>query len=416
MVGEGAVKRALAMVALLAGCATPSACPPADLASVEGDPAYAFLASDYASSAVGLLDEDGAVLREAWLDSGTVPPNLVAAISGDAVLASSSLAPCVITVIDRYHDALTFLDACTGGDPVLGQLDVGPSFYANPQDVIALDATRALVSRANPNAGPEASELERGNDLLVVDWRAGEVLSRVDLSGLDHDGDERIYARPYAMARLQHGGADVVLAGLARLSRDWFVAGPGAVAVVDIATLVPRALPLEGLTNCREVDPVPGSPELAVVTCNGATFGTTDDRRAGAGVALLALSADGEVRVRGLWRAADHIEAPVFNTWSVPLSADRVLTIAMGDVRVNADRAGILSFERDSAEVSLLMEAGEAFVLGAGAFHDGRLLLPDAYENVIRRFVIDEGVRELDPISTSACRGLPPREVRRITP
>src|SRR5690606_4387735 len=119
----------------------------------------------------------------------------------------------------------------------------------------------------------------------------------VDLSPLDHAGDERVYARPERLALLERGEARVVIAGLARLTSDFMRAGPGAVGVVDLATLTPRALAIEGLTNCREVDAVPGAPERAIVTCNGPSFGTALDRQAGAGVAALELLESGEVQV-----------------------------------------------------------------------------------------------------------------------
>ena len=409
------MKRALIALLTLA-CTEPTSCPPADLAPIDGEPAYAFVASDYASSVIGVLDADGNLLRDAWIDSGTVPPQLVPAVSGDTVLGSRPLAPCVVTVIDRDADVLTFLDACAQ-DVVIGQLDVGPTFYANPQDALAIDETRALVSRSQPNFRPDVEELERGNDLLVVDWREGRVLSRVDLSPLDHVGDERMYARPERMVLLERDDARVVVAGLARLTSDFMRAGPGAVGVVDLATLEPRALAVEGLTNCREVDAVPGAPERAIVTCNGPSFGRALDRQAGAGVAALELEASGEVRVSAIWRASDHPDGPVFNTWSVPLSADRVVTVAMGDVGTSLfDRAGVLAL---GGEAGSLMEAMDAFVLGDGAFDPsgGILLLPDAGEGTLRRFEIsDTGAHELEPVDLSACRGLRPRELRRIAP
>ena len=406
-----------ALLALLTlACAEPRSCPPADLAPIAGEPAYAFVGGDYASSVIGVLDADGNVLREAWIDSGTVTPTLVPAVSGDTVLGGP-LAPCVVTVIDREAAVLTFLDACAEEEVVLGQLDVGPTFNANPQDAIAIDETRALVSRSQPNLQPGAAELERGNDLLVVDWREGRVLSRVDLSPLDHVGDERMYARPERLALLERGEARVVIAGLARLTSDFMRAGPGVVAVVDLATLEPRALALDGLTNCREVDAVPGAPERAIVTCNGPSFGGALDRQAGAGVAALELMDSGEVRVGAFWRASDHPEAPVFNTWTVPLGAERVVSVAMGEVgRSLPDQAGVLAL---GGEARALMEAGDAFVLGDGAFDPQSqiLFLPDAAEGTLRRFDLSTGAaHELDPVGVAACRGLPPRELRRIAP
>lgn len=405
-----------ALLALLAAaCTEPASCPPADLGALDRAPAFAFVASDYGSSAVGLLDADGAMVREAWLDTGTAAPGLVAALSGDVVLASRAPGRCVLGVIDRSGtDVVTLLDACAS-EPRAVQIDVGPSFDANPQDVLAIDDTRALVSRHDPSLRPSAGELERGNDLLAVDWRQGRVLSRVDLSALDLVDGERTYARPGRMVRLERGAHAVVVIGLARLSEDFMRAGAGAAAVLDAATMRVSEVALDGLVNCAEVDAAPGDPAVAIVTCQGASFGDAEARRAGAGVAALELGEDGAVIVRSAWRAADHAEGPVFNTWSVPLSAERVVTVAMGDVRQGlGDVAGVIDLGR--GEATLLVEAAEAFVLGDGAYDaDARLLLlPDAHDGTVRRFVLSDPPRELEPVEASSCRGLPPREVRRI--
>ncbi|MCZ7677427.1 MAG: hypothetical protein M5U28_01080 [Sandaracinaceae bacterium] len=408
------MRRAL-LALLAAACTEPASCPPADLAPLDGAPAWAFVASDYASSAVGLLEADGSMLREAWLDTGTAAPGLVATLSGDVVLASSPPAPCVLTVIDRSGtDVVTLIDACAS-EPSITQIDVGPTFEANPQDVLVVDGARALVSRHEPSLHPSAAELERGNDLLAVDWRDGRVLSRVDLSALDAVDGERAYARPARMVRLRRGARDAIVVGLARLSEDFMRAGPGAVAVLDTATMRASEVALEGLVNCGEVDAAPGEPAVAIVTCQGASFGDAEERRAGAGVAALELGEDGGVVVRSAWRAADHPESPVFNTWSVPLSGERVVTVAMGDLRQGVgDALGLVDLS--SGEATLLFEAGTAFVLGDGAYDAGArlLLLPDAHEGTIRRFEMSEPPRELSPVEASSCRGLPPREVRRI--
>lgn len=374
-------------LALLAACTAP--CPPADLAPLENAPAYAFVASDYASTAIGLLDRDGEIAREAWLDSGTTTPAIVATLSGDVVLSSSPIAPCVLTVIDRFGtDALTFLDVCDR-EPVIGQLEVG----FNPQDVIALDDRRALVSRHDPSF-----ETDDGNDLLEIDWRARRVLSRIALGTID--AGERIYARPQRMVRV----GDRIVVGLARLSADFMIAGPGAVAFVDPETLEVTELALPDLANCSEVDAM--TPERALVTCLGPSFVEEDERRAGAGLVLI--DADGIVDV---WRAADHPEAPVFNTGSIPISADCAVTTAMGDVESAVDdRVGVICFDGDPP---LLLEADDAFVIGDGAFDASSriLLLPDAARTQIRRFAMDDR-EELTPIDVAGCRGLPPREVR----
>ncbi len=411
----------LASLLLAAGCAEPTSCPPADLAPLERTPAFAFVASDYASSAIGLLDADGRLLREAWLDSGTVTPRVETALSGDVVLGSTPLAPCVLTVVERRFHVVTLLDVCTSDASavVRGQIDVGASFDANPQDVIPIDETRALVSRFDRNLMPEPGPLERGNDLLLVDWQALEILSSIDLGALDTMvGGERAYARPSRMALLSRGDVRRVVVGLARLTGDFQVAGDGAAGVVDLDSMTIEAVPLPGLVNCGELDAVPAHSELAVVTCAGRPFASPEDRQPGAGLAMLELGSGGSVSVRSIWHAADHPGEPVFDAWSVPLSADRIVSVAMGNLVAGMpDRSGIVDPQTESA--SVMMQAGSAFVLGDGAFDPGAglLLVPDANEGGVRRVSVepDGSTSELEVAPTSGCRGLPPREIRRLS-
>lgn len=414
----------VALLALaLVGCGTPDgACPAADLAPLDEPPAYAVVNTDYASTAIALLDADGELLREAWLDSGTVPPSIVAGLGGDVVLSSAPLDACVLTLVDRFRaDVLTFLDVCTDdpGAVVIGQVDVArDGATSNPHDVVAIGDGRALVSRHAPEA----------NDLLVVDWRAGAVGERIPLGSLDVEVTVedaagapevvRAYARPSRMVRLRAGGTARVVVGLARMDRSFMTTGPGAVAVVDADTGAVEAVPLEGLEACDEVDAVPGHPALAAVSCGGRAFTGEEGRRAAAGVAILELRPDGVVRVRERWRAADHPVQPVFNTWTVPLGPERVVATAMGDFSLGLDdRVGVLSMD-DADPTPLLMEAGDAFVIGDGAFDPDRglLLLPDADAGVVRRFEVtaDGSFLERDPVDTAGCRGLPPREVRAL--
>ncbi|HEY8427395.1 MAG TPA: hypothetical protein VIL20_03440, partial [Sandaracinaceae bacterium] len=143
-------------------------------------------------------------------------------------------------------------------------------------------------------------------------------------------------------------------------------------------------------------------------------FADPEARRAGAGLAALELGDDGAVRVRATWRAAEHEASPVFNSWSVPLAGDRVVSVAMGDLRANVpDRAGVVAL--GGGDPHVVAEAESAFVLGDGAYDPEAelLLLPDAHFGSIRRFAMGGAPSELEPVPAS-CRGLPPREIRRI--
>lgn len=407
-----------ALALVISGCVeAPASCPAASLSPLERAPAFAVVASDYSSSAVGLLDAQGQVVTEAWLDSGSVRPGIVPSLRGDVVLPQAPVAPCVLTVIDRFGtDVVSFFDLCAGeGEPLIGQLDAGSTFSANPQDVLLIDERRAYVSRSNPSPFTDVEPLERGNDLLLIDWREQRILSRVDLSPLDVVDEERLYARPGQLAMIARGGVRRAIVGLARLSLDHFVAAEGAVGVIDPETAQVAAVPLAGLASCAELDRVPGHPELVLVTCGGPTFADEAARRAGAGVAMLELADDGAVRVRSIWRAADHPDEPVFNTFSVVISPRRVVAVAMGSFGDDIDdRVALLDLEEERSEP--LFTAESAFVIGDGVYDPTQslLLIPDAHTGTVRRFEVsaDGEARELEPVDTAGCRGLPPREVR----
>lgn len=399
----------------LSACESSERCSAADLSAPDREAAFAVVSSDYFSTAIALLDREGELVTEAWLDSGTVPPGVVAALSGDVVLPTTPIDECVLTIIDRYPtDMVTFLNLCAtqGDDPLIRQVDVSEGFVSNPHDVLPLDGGLAMVSRHDPS--PEG---DRGSDLLLIEWRAGHVRSRIDLSALDTTIDgAHVYSRPSRMVRLRAGHASRAVVGLARMDRSFMAVGPGAVAVVDPMTGSVEPVFLPDLASCDEVDSVPEHPELAVVTCRGRTFSDEPGRRGTAGLAMLELREDGAVHVRSTWRTSDHRDGPAFNTWAVPLDSDHVVVTATGDLLAGIDdRVGVLGMSGD-APAAPLFDAQDAFVIGDGTFDASSelLLVPDAHLGRVRRFRRESGGlwSELPPVDTAGCRGLPPREIR----
>lgn len=390
-----------------AGCAIPP-CPAADLSAPPVPPTFAVVSSDYSSTAIALLDADGTLITEAWLDSGTTPPGITAALSGDVSLPSSPFDPCVVPVIDRYGtDVVSFLDSCAGG--VRRQVEVGVSFSANPRDVLRLGESEAWVTRHGVNPRVEVDDPARGNDVLVIDWESGRVLSRIDLSVADEGGR---FALPDRMMLVQGAGLTRVIVGLARLSADFREPGPGAIASIDPETRAVSVHLLDGLTNCGEIDVI---EERVVVTCVGPTYVVTDEeRRPMAGLVALELGTDGTLHEVAAWRAAEHPSAPVPSGPTIPLSPDRWLTTARGDLLADVpDR--VLLFESGAEPEPFLGVEAPAFSIGDGVYdptHD-LLLLPDASIGAVRRFAIDRA-EELEPVDTAGCRGLPPREVRAV--
>lgn len=395
------IERAWLLAALLSACGG-DACPGGDLARPSVPPTYAVVSSDRTSTAIALLDTDGLLLTEAWLDSGTVAPGIVAALSGDVSLPSAPFAPCTIVLIDRFTtDVVTFLDPCDE-TPMRAQVDVGAAFSSNPRDVRAVGG-RTWVTRHSVNLAVDAADRERGNDIVIID--TGRIAVRIDLS-IGDAGDE-VFARPDRMARLTSGDVTRIVIGLARLSNDFMVTAPGAVALVDPDTLAVTLHPLDGLRNCGEVDEVDNT---AVVTCSGPPFVSDEEgRRADAGIVALTLGPDGTLTEVAAWRAAEHPDDPVPSGPTIPLAPDRWVSVARGEDGTDTlDR--LRFFGRDPG---LLFKA-EPFTIGDGVYdpdHD-LLLVPDAQRGVIRRF--RAGGEELDDVETAGCRGLEPREVRRI--
>lgn len=391
------MKRA-AIALLLLGCSEPAACVGAALAPLDEPPAYAVVSSDYASTAIALLDARGALIDEAWLDSGTAPPGIVATLSGDVSLAGAPYDGCTLVLIDRLGtNVITFLDVC-GGETVRAQVPTGQD--TNPQDVLQVDG-QAWVTRFGRGA-------DGGDDIAVLDLDAARVIDTIDLSALT---GELGRVHPGRMASLSEGETRRVLVGAARLANDFMDASEGAVGVIDPESHALSVLSLEPLRNCAEVDPVPGAPSRALITCGGPTFSPHDMRRPHAGLVLVELTAEGELVELGRYSAADHRELPVPYLGAVPLGDGRAFCAASGDVGGEVDRGLRVNVLSNEAEV--VLSADDAYVIGEGAHGRERelLLVPDAAAGAVRR--IEAGV-EGDPVATAGCRGLPPREIARL--
>jgi len=419
------MRAALTSALLLAACSVESPFPPADLAPLEAEPGFAAVTSDYESTAIAILAPDGALITEAWVDSGTTEPGIAAALSGDVVLPTDPV-PGELVLLDRFGvDVVTRIALPDGA--VIGQLptqldrDHSPSgFRANPHDVVFLADGRVVVSRydRNPNGG--APPLDAGNDLVVVDAASGTLEHRVAMDAADvpHEDGTR-WARPDRMARV----GDRLVVGLGRMSTQW-EAATGAIAVVDPNATAPtvEVTVLEGLAACGLVRAVPGDGQRVAVLCSGDPFepGTLDEsslarRRMRAGLATLRIDATGAAAVEHLWRAAEHPDGPVPTSALAALGEARVAFAAWGDP--GAERPDRL-FVADLATGAMrLAFETEPFAVGSGAYDTdtGVLVLPDAAVGVRRvRIEADLSTAELPAIDPSPGRNLPPREIARL--
>lgn len=424
------MRRALALLAVvglthLFGCGEPTRCDTPLGGSLE-DARFVVLASDYAaSSLLSVLDRDGALLEPALVSSGSRPAELVAPLSGDVSLPRARLVPRGVALIDRFtSDVLTVVDRDTR---LVTQADLrggrGSGAAPNAQDGIVV-GDAIWITRQNP--APQAPELARGNDVLVLDAMAPHAIrGRIALDGANTTtGDgEVVFARPGRIARVVYEGDERVVVGLARLTRDFRRAGEGALAVLSATT--PPALEvvsLAGLVNCELVAP---APRGVWALCQGPTFSEPEARRSAAGLAHLSLDATGVV-IDSLVAASTLDDVP--SGGLVVLDDTRVLFVARGTYGppMRGDRLVMLDV-RSASEI-ILAETDEPFVLGTGAYDavTDLLLVPDAsplreardggdvrVAGRVRRFHLGETPVELGAVSLGAC-ALPPREVALI--
>ncbi len=399
---------------LAVGCSDGRPCPAADLPALETLPSFAVVDSDYTSSAIALLDAEGALLDGAWVDSGSAAPGIVAALSGDVSLPTAPVTGGELMLLDRFGvDVVDRFDLRAGA--VLSQLDVQLSsregssgFRANPHDAVRLEDGTFLVSRFEPNLDPAAPPLDAGNDLV----RVGDdgPISRIAMGALDATVEgTTIFARPGRIAPL----GDAFVVGLGRFGYDFGVVGPGAVAVVTLDPPSVIGLDLPGLANCPSVRPSPEG-DAVLVLCTGPYEARSPERRRTAGIVRLVDAGEGP-EIAQTWRAAEHPESPVPTQEPVPLGGMRVATPAIDEAE-SADR--LIVVDLATGDVVEPYVAARTFVLGVGVFDAGTslLLVPDADAGIVRFHVDGASLTPMDPVEASPCRALPPREIGRLVP
>ena len=410
---------------VLFGCddAPLSECAPAALAPLTRVPAYAVVTSDYTATAIALLDADGALLDEAWIDSGTTEIGLGATLNGDVVLPSAPLGDGALTLVDRFvTDVVTRITLADPSERMQAEVRASTasrSWSPNPHDLAGHPSGNLVLTRFEVNTLPDAAELDRGDDVVVLDMNSRAVTARVDLAPLGVDvGGERIGARPDGIAR---AGSRYIV-GLARLSTAFMTTGPGAVALVDVDARTASAVPLEGLAYCGEVRaleaalaepaPMPGDVDVLAL-CQGATFVDEDTRRATSGLAVVRVTADGAARVVRLWRAAAHREVGSPTNLIATLDAGRAVFAARGEANSDTtDRLVAIDLNEERAQTVHVSALRFALLSGAYDATRGLLLVPEGELGVHRLDVgLDLDIRSRDHVDVSPCRRLSARQV-----
>lgn len=372
----------------------------------------AIVLSDYASSAIVVVDERDRVLGP-FIDSGSRPPGIVATLSGDVVLPRRAPDPRQLVLLDRYQtDVLTAIPFEAPEALVQRDLRGGRTSGSspNPQDVLALPDGRWLVSRHNPAEDPDAPALARGNDVAVLDAASHELADRFELGADVTREGVTYFARPAGLALMHDGEAPRVLVGLARLSSLVLrLTGPGAVALLDADTGSTAVLELEGLSNCLEVASLPTDDAHAFVLCRGDAFGEDESR---GGLVEVAIVDHALAELRRFAVSTDPALPPPSNGLVV-LDARRIAYVSSGSVREGrTDRLVVLDLDEGAAR-EIAESSPTPFELGDGVLdvERGELLVPDGNLRAIRRFDASE-LREGEPLALGgACLRLPPRQV-----
>ena len=403
------VSKAARAAALLVTLATACDDTPAGGGGPGAPTGLAIIHSDFmASASVSLVDPaTRTVVRQDCINSGSKAPQLSTALSADLVVPSRPQPGNALVIIDREHATLTWLDPkeCQ----VLRQLNVGDGFMANPQDVIAVSATKAYVTRYGADPGDPA----RGSDLLIIDPGAARILGRVDLRGqataAPAGSTATIEPRPGPGVLYR----DRVYVLLNNLSGDFKTAGGGRVVVIDPATdAVVDKIDLPELTNCAALETVEGAAAL-VASCAG-VFGDGGRRLAASGAAWIDLGSTPatvtRVSAEGFERALSPFDVGA-------LGKDRAWTIVLGEFGMGGPPDRLWAFDFMGGAPKMVFEATAAFTL-SGLAIDGKrqkVFAADAGDGKHRLLVFDASKTPLaldTEIGATTATGLPPRSAR----
>lgn len=384
---------------LAVACGTPAEPP---VAVPSPDCKLVVVSSDYSSSSVSLLKADGSLCADNVLHSGSAPPGVTTALSGDVVPARTPDPAGRIVLIDRNNAVLTLFDPNTF--QVTAQLSVATGFQSNPQDLLFVDEAgeRAYVSRFASNQTARRQAYDAGDDVLVVNFGAGggEIVGTVDLAPYAPSGYR---PRPGALTRV--GGYAFVM--LANLSEDFLSAADSAIARLDPATdSVVDTAPIPGLTGCNEVVPAPDSNLLWAV-CAG-LFADSDTQLLRSGVAVIDASGSPQV-VFSAPAGQLGLTRPLAFSLAAQ-SAEIAWVVTFGDTDGTRDELWRVDRTQGTAQAVGLVSGG--FELGSPILSpDGSLvLIPDANAQnpALRRYDLTLG-EFLTAEDVSPQTGLQPR-------
>ncbi len=420
----------LSLLSVLAGCRQ-TQCFDAILAPPARPERFAFIAGDFTTSVLGVLDAQGEIINPPLISSGSVPAGALTALSGDVVLANSQPDERLLYVERLGADLITdvsrrtwFVEQQSRVSPIGSD---GSTFSANPHDMLAVGNDRYWVTRHNPNTEPLNGQ-NRGSDIAVIARPSGQILDTIelDVANTTFEG-QQIYARPDRMVftPLEEGSEDgIVAVGLARLSLDFVVAGPGAIALVSTADQRVSVVELDPLRNCGEVRDVPDEPSQVLIVCKGSTFQSPEGRRTTSGVVLLDVLTR---QVMEVWAAESDTSVLPPQHGAIALGGGHVAVVGLseGDEATQIESQLIAIDMRTQVTRIVGSSVGDQLGFGSGTFDrlTRTLLVPDSNRTAsnpltIRRF---ESVGNLifveQPVVAGlGCDELTVREITLLSP
>jgi hypothetical protein len=410
MVRGSARSGALAALAILAlGCGSGGT-------SGGGGPAtgVAVMTTDFMSTSISLLANDGTLVKDDCIDSGTsASGSLSLALSGDVTLPSQPQQGGGLWLIDSGNAAVMLLDPTTCG--VRQQVSVATGFKSNPKDVAVVSDTKVYVTRYETNGQPPDA-MSKGDDIVILDRASGALTGRIDLSAYAVVvPGAAIQARPDRMMLIDGR----VYVTLGNADSMFATAGEGSLVTINADTdKVIDAEIITGLKDCSAMFFLEETKTL-FVACGG-SFADAD-QAAGSGIAEFNLNGDPPKLTR-ITKASTFGGPPVTFFWVAAASPTRGFTTVIGslpDAAHNVAGTNDAAFAFDpaaGAATPIGLETGP-FDMGRGVLDGGLLLVPDATATKPLVHVFDVSGAGAPVEKTSfdpgPARGLPPHELAR---
>jgi hypothetical protein len=342
--------------------------------------------SDYVSSQVALLGEDGlTVVAGSLIHSGSEEPGLSLSLSGDVVLPGSPHESGLVLLLDRTHGVLTWVDTATA--VVTRQLALAEAFPANPHDALLAADGSLFVTRY----GSDPDGVHGGDDVAVFDAE-GALVQTIQFTAT------AVPSRPDRMARfgddvlvtLNHVAPDFAEWGSGRYSRvTWF----GDTWGVDREWFVDTA------SNCGAIT---GAADGGALVCSG-RYVAGEAQPATSAALWLDSTGEPQATLLGNDPRVGGALAP-----AVAYDGVDILLVRFGSLEGGGDR--ILRWSPATDAVEEIMEVESSFAVESlGLMANGAFLVPIGVPEAPRLCRWDAEAWSCGDVCTQS--GLPPRAI-----